>query len=97
MVDISEIFVFSLVHLDGGRSCVEFLLRPNIELIMGYSNRSTYVGFIQATLDFWNTLLHLMKLSGLFCHFLPKYLTSITRYDDQRTTNFLLRSNVSPC
>jgi hypothetical protein len=46
MVDITEIFVFSLVHLDGRRSCVEFLLRPNVELIMGYSNRSTYVGFI---------------------------------------------------
>ena len=34
MVDITEVFVFSLVLLDGGRSCVEFLLRPNIELIM---------------------------------------------------------------
>lgn len=46
MVDIPEIFVLSLIHLDGGRSRIEFLLRPNVELIMGYSNRSTYVGFI---------------------------------------------------
>jgi hypothetical protein len=38
MVDITEIFVFSLVHLDGGRSCVEFLLRPNVELIMVIPN-----------------------------------------------------------
>lgn len=34
MVDITEILVFSLVHLDGGRSYVEFLLRPNVKLIM---------------------------------------------------------------
>jgi hypothetical protein len=34
MVDITEIFVFSLVYLDGGRSCGEFLLRPNVELIV---------------------------------------------------------------
>ncbi len=33
MVDITDIFVFSLVHLDGDRSCVEFLLRPSVELI----------------------------------------------------------------
>ena len=33
MVDITEIFVFSLVRLDGGRSYVEFLLHPNGELI----------------------------------------------------------------
>lgn len=34
MVDITEILVLSLVHLDGGRSYVEFLLRPNVKLIM---------------------------------------------------------------
>ncbi len=38
MVDITEIFVFSLVHLDGGRSCVEFLLGPNVELILVFQS-----------------------------------------------------------
>jgi hypothetical protein len=33
MVDITEVFVLSLVRLNGGSSCVEFLLRPSIKLI----------------------------------------------------------------
>ena len=33
MVDITEIFVFSLVHLNGGTSCNEFFLHPSVELV----------------------------------------------------------------